>query len=425
MPFEVKTEKLVYGGEALAHHNGRAVLVSRALPGERIEVEEVRTAKGVTHARPVHVLAPAPERVPAPCPYFGRCGGCHYQHFVAEAQVAAKAEILRETLYRIGKIAWNSEIRVHTAGPWYYRNQAQFKVQRKPDGQVSIGFFEAESHRICPVDACLIISPLLNRTLAALRAPEMTARFSNCSEIVVLADDRDEKTLLTVMGNFTGGEAEELASNCLATLPGATTVACQLQSGWRVFGEPSFTYQVKGLKYRISPTAFFQTSRFLMPQLVDSVTENASGELALDLFAGVGLLSLPLATQFAELLAVEVHPAAARDLVANSRTNALRNIRVEEKSAFDVLRRYPRTRPELVVLDPPRAGAGAQALMLLAALAPSEIRYVSCHPPTLARDLALLAARGYVVQSIELFDFFPQTFHIESLAKLSAPGPGR
>jgi len=116
--FEFSAEKLVYGGEALGHHQGRAVLVPRALPGERIQVEELRTAKGVVRARPLRILSAAPERVDPPCPYFGRCGGCQYQHLSPENQTAAKREILRETLRRIGKIVWNSEIRVHTAQPW-------------------------------------------------------------------------------------------------------------------------------------------------------------------------------------------------------------------------------------------------------------------------------------------------------------------
>ena len=159
MPFELTPHKLVYGGEALGYHQGRPVLVSHALPGERLEVEPVRTAKGVVHARLLRVLTPSPQRVDAPCPYFGRCGGCQYQHLGAEQQASAKREILRETLRRIGKITWSGEIPVHAAQPWNYRNQAQLKVARQPDGSVELGFFEAESHRLFPVDACLILSP--------------------------------------------------------------------------------------------------------------------------------------------------------------------------------------------------------------------------------------------------------------------------
>src|SRR5712692_4841544 len=146
--FEFAPHKLVYGGDALGHHQGRTVLVPRALPGERLEVEEVRTAKGVVRARPLRVLAPAPERVEPPCPYFGRCGGCQYQHFSPERQTAAKSEILRETLRRIGRISWDAEIPARTAHPWNYRNQAQLKVARQEDGQAVLGFFEAESHRL-------------------------------------------------------------------------------------------------------------------------------------------------------------------------------------------------------------------------------------------------------------------------------------
>src|SRR5690348_2415720 len=130
--FELVPHKLVYGGSALGHHEGHTVLVSGALPGERVAVEPLRQAKGVVHARLLEVLAPSSERVQAPCPYFGRCGGCHYQHLEPSRQLEVKREILRETLRRIGHIDWPGEIITHSAEPWHYRNQVQLKVERAP-----------------------------------------------------------------------------------------------------------------------------------------------------------------------------------------------------------------------------------------------------------------------------------------------------
>ncbi len=419
MSFELSIQKLVYGGDALGHHQGRAVLVPRALPGERLEVEELRTAKGVVHARPLRVVAPAPERVDPPCPYFGRCGGCQYQHFNAEDQIAAKREILRETLRRIGKITWDSEIRAHASHPWNYRNQAQFKIVRQSSGEVSLGFFEAESHKLCPIDACLIISPQLNEILTELRKPEWTKRLASFNEIELLADDRDERVMVTLHGSPNGERAETLAEDFLARLPGVVSVASKAGDGWRVHGESALEYGVGEFTYRVSPTSFFQASRFLLRTLVETATVTEKGELALDLFAGVGLLTLPLARRFDEVIAVEAHAPAAQDLAANATSHSLGNVRVVAESAFDFLRRFARAGPDLVVLDPPRAGVGSRTLKFIAALRPRQIHYVSCHPPTLARDLGFLLAQGFALTSVELFDFFPQTFHMECLARLT------
>jgi 23S rRNA (uracil1939-C5)-methyltransferase len=195
-------------------------------------------------------------------------------------------------------------------------------------------------------------------------------------------------------------------------------VATDAGGGSRVFGDQALQYQVGDFKYRVSPGSFFQASKFLLPEFVKSATEGEQGALALDLFAGVGLLTLPLARQIDEVVAVEAHPLAAADLAANAKVHAFQNVRAVAETAFDFLRRYARSSPDLVVLDPPRAGVGSDTLKFIAALQPRRIHYASCHPPTLARDLGLLIARGYELKSIELFDFFPQTFHIECVAKL-------
>src|SRR5712692_9316862 len=141
MPFECSPQKLVYGGDALGHYRGRPVLMPRALPGERVEVETVRTAKGVVHARPLRILEAAPDRVEPPCPYFGRCGGCQYQHLEPAKQADAKREILRETLRRIGKIAWQGEIPLHAGPVWNYRTPALLKVALPPDARAALPFF--------------------------------------------------------------------------------------------------------------------------------------------------------------------------------------------------------------------------------------------------------------------------------------------
>lgn len=418
MTFELTAQKLVYGGEALGHHEGRAVFVPLVLPGERAEVEVVRTAKGVAHARPLRIIEASPERVEPPCPYFSRCGGCQYQHLGADLQLAAKREILRETLRRIGKVAWDSEIALHTASPWNYRNQAQLKVAHQSDGRVDLGFFEGESHRLVPIDECRILSPRLNAVLGELRSAEWSSRFGECREIDLLADDRDERVAVTVRGRIGQDEAEAAARDMLGKLPGVVSVAIDSEGQTRVYGESGLEYCVGEFRYHISSGSFFQASRYLLPKLVEAVTDAPPGKLALDLYAGVGLFTLPLARRFAQVIGVEAGSSAVADLAVNAQAHSLANIRAADETAFDFLRRFAQAEPDLVVLDPPRAGVETRALKLLAGCRPKQIHYLSCSPPTLARDLDFLLRRGYQIISIALFDMFPQTYHIESLVKL-------
>lgn len=419
MPFELVAEKLVYGGAALAHARGRTVLVPFALPGERLEVEAVREAKGVLHARILRALDPASERVEPPCPYFARCGGCHYQHFAYEQELAAKVGILRETLRRLGKIIWEGRIEVHAGAPWNYRNQAQFKVARLTDGRTTLGFFEAESHRLAEIDECRILSPRLNLLLKTLRHPEWAERLVGLDEIEMLADGRDERVLVTLRGGLPHNSAESLARDLLGSVAGVVGVAHEEGRKLSTWGAPALEYTVGDFRYRISAGAFFQASRYLLPELVAAVTETEGAEFALDLFAGVGLFTLPLARLFRHVAAVEIHARAGADLRENARGSGLANVRVAAQTVHDYLRRFARNEPDLVVLDPPRAGVGIAALKLLLQAWPKRLHYVSCSPPTLARDLGFLLAQGYRLESVELFDLFPQTYHIECLARLT------
>jgi 23S rRNA (uracil1939-C5)-methyltransferase len=419
VPFELVPEKLVYGGTALGHSQGRTVLVPFAVPGERLEVETVRAAKGVVHAWPIRVLEAASQRIAPPCPYFTRCGGCHYQHLPTEYQTAAKAEILRETLRRLGKTEWDSDIAVHAANPWAYRNQAQLKVARMADGNVELGFFEAESHRLIPVDACPILSPRLNEILKELRSAEWAGRLAEIREIDLFADDRDERVMVTLRGGGNKKANEALAGDLLRCIQAVVSVAVESAEGAQVFGDAALEYTVGPFRHRVSPGSFFQSSRVLLSELVEAVTADVSGGLGLDIFAGVGLFALPLARRFEQVVAVEVHSGSARDLAANARAHGCDNIRVAHQTAHDFLRRFAQGGFELAVLDPPRAGVGVATLELLVNCHPRRIHYVSCSPPTLARDLAYLTSRGYRLISVELFDLFPQTYHIECLAKLT------
>ncbi|MGH9395435.1 MAG: class I SAM-dependent RNA methyltransferase [Terriglobia bacterium] len=442
--FELIPQKLVFGGAALGYHAGQAVLAPLALPGERVEVEPVRSAKGMVHARLLRVLESAPERTTPLCPYFGDCGGCQYQHLSSEKALEWKASILRETLRRVGKINWEQEIRVRSAFPWSYRNQAHLKVNIRADGMAGLGFFAAESHRLVEIENCRIISPRLNETLAGLRQALQPAWLKGCGEITMMADDEDRRVMLTFAGEMDAGARGNIAVETLKLIPWVQTVAFAMRDAMDTCGEPSLTYQAASFRYQISPGSFFQASRFLIPGLVDAVTQTIIGQgsapgmnskprqhygsrqremggqrVALDLYAGCGLFALPLARQYDLVMAVEAHAGSARDLAASARAHGLRNLNAVHGPVHEFLRRFAGPTPGLVVLDPPRTGVNLPSLRLLASLGAAQLCYVSCHPPTLARDLNYLTQHGYRLDSVEMFDLFPQTHHIESIARLT------
>ena len=418
---DVKIEKLVYGGEGLAHHDGATVFVPFVLPAERASVVEVERHKKFVRAHLERVLEASPERTTARCPHFLACGGCHYQHIPYEAQLRFKSEILQETLRRIGRIDWPGKICVHASPAWGYRNRAQWKVRPlRVGGRPGIGYFRAGSSALEPVEECALLSPLLERTLAALReALAKNELPGGLLEIEAFADASDEKLLLTIAFTEFPSRADGLAEKFRALLPGLETLLLHepAHEKMELFGPGFLIYEAGGARYRVGHLSFFQVNRFLVEELRDEVAgEGPHGLLALDLFAGVGLFSAALARNFERVVAVESNPAAERDLETNAAN--FHSVQVHGAEVERFLEMWRET-PDLVVLDPPRAGVARGALARLSSLAPRRIVYLSCDPSTLARDLALLLARDYAIEEVHLFDLFPQTYHIESLVRLS------
>src|SRR5260370_23427725 len=220
---EVRIEKLVYGGDGRGRNEGQTVLVPLVLPGELVSIARAERKKKFVRGRLDRVVEAAPERVAAPCPYFGRCGGCHYQHIPYDAQIRYKTEILRETLGRIGRVRWDGPIGTHASPPFGYRNRTQWKIrtaQEDSAAQAGIGYFEASSTRLCAVDECAILSPRLGETLAKLRTLVAAGKsLSGIDEIEAFVDGADEKVLLNLSSERLSGSPETIASTLPAALP--------------------------------------------------------------------------------------------------------------------------------------------------------------------------------------------------------------
>ena len=422
---DIKIEKLIYGGDGLAHHDGATVFVPFVLPGETVSVVPIEKKKKFLRARAESILTPAPERIAPRCPYFLFCGGCNYQHMSYESQLKYKEEILRETLRRLGKIDWTGPIAAHASPAWGYRNRAQWKVrEQKSGGPPQIGYFHAASTALVPVDECPIVSPKLAETLRALHDLLASGGLSPAlREVEAFVDDKDQALLLTLTYAKYPKATREVERVLRDKLPSLASLLIQdtNQQRMELLGPGSVTYKVGDFAYRVSHLSFFQVNRYLVEEMAKTVSEMAgSGELAFDVFAGVGLFSLPLSRQFARVIAAEANPVAARDFSFNAALpeNATPGkLEIREMDSTDFLRRMKPT-PDCVVLDPPRAGLGTEGVAALAKIGPKRIVYVSCDPATLARDLAAMVAAGYEISVVSLFDLFPQTFHIETLVQL-------
>jgi len=447
-------EKLIYGGDGLARApaaadaRSMAVFVPFVLPGERVEAEIRQGKPGFARGSVAQLIEASPDRVEARCPYFRQCGGCHYQHIAYEQQLEFKAVILRETLQRIAKIELKSEIRLHASPPWNYRNRTRLRVQTTPefppqtgktgrsgDPGFALGYFRLGSHEFLPVRECPISSPLINRVIARL----VELRGLNCptalEEIELFADAADERLLAWA---FCGREAErrdllrwaETLEREVPEISGVTFFSSRRRfedeapidsKSLTQSGAKAMRYRTRNHEYQVSAGVFFQVNRYLVDELISVVTGNARGDVALDLYAGVGLFSAALARSFHHMFAVEASQTSHGDLVQNVPANVKAvGARTEDYLRSDYLRSRPvQQSPDLVVLDPPRTGAGKAVIRSLVDLGAPRVRYVSCNPATLARDLAPLLAAGYRIEEAHLFDLFPQTFHIESVMLLA------
>jgi 23S rRNA (uracil1939-C5)-methyltransferase len=422
-------EKLIYGGEGLAHADGNTVFVPYVLPSEQVRASVRTRKKKLIHANLLEVEKAAPSRIEPACPHFSVCGGCHYQHIEIAEQVRLKKEILRETLSRLGGVQWTGAIREHTAQPYGYRNRAQWAFRDAMPR--AFGYFLPESAHILPIDKCPVLSPRLAATFAQLQE---LARANSLPpgilEIEAFADGEDEKIALNIAFERFPVPPKSLAAAFKAALPALESLLLldQSRNRFELEGSGYLLQNAGGFTYRVNHLSFFQVNRFLIEDLLQTMVGEAKGSYALDLYAGVGFFTLPLSKAFSKVVSVDANLAATRDLRHNAEAAGLAVI--SENQHIEEFLKKDQEKPDFVILDPPRAGLGAEGAARLANLGAPDIAYLSCDPSTLARDLSVLVAserkpdtgisptHKYEIAEMHLFDLFPQTFHIETLVRL-------
>ena len=435
---------MIYGGDGLAHlpanerGRGKAVFLPFVLAGEKVEATISQQKSGFARAHAASIVEPSPQRIAPTCPYFTRCGGCHYQHATYEYQLDIKQEILREAFRRTAKLESVPDIQVHPSPPWNYRNRSRLQVRIAP--VFSAGYYKMASHELLAIEQCPISSPLINRGVATLWQFGLSGQVpQGITEVEFFADADDAQMLVEISCAPDSRRAAVRAwtEDLQASMPEIAGVvafrvanpgAKQPPEKWLAVGADHLIYRTGKSAFQVSAGSFFQTNRHLTDELVRIVTEGQSGKLALDLYAGAGLFSTALG-DFHHTVSVEMSQTSSADLSYNLSSNGeavrataeqyLARTGNRERVGKGSLLPHTLHTPDLAVVDPPRSGLGERVARLLATLGAPRVVYVSCDPATLARDLLILLEHGYRIEQVHLVDLFPQTYHLETVVHLA------
>jgi len=386
---EARIERLVANGSGLARVDGRVLFVRGGLPGDRVRARVVRSAKRHDEAEVEELLEPSPDRRAPRCAHFGACGGCALQDLAYPAQLAAKRELLLDALRSIAGIRPEFEIVVLGSPEYGWRSRAEFQVLGA-EADARPAAIRARSKDLEPVHECPVLVPTLEAELRQLAAGSRTIP-TGARHLHLAAGDASVAVVPTNAKDEVIGKEREVVQKVL------------------------------GLELAFGASGFFQANRVLLESLVERATGGARGDVAFDLYAGSGLFSVQLARAFDIVMAVEENPAAVERLRANAKRNGRTGVLAEASDVGRWLARAKKLEPDFVLLDPPRSGTEPGVVETIAEIGPREIRIVACDPAMLARDLKALLAAGYVLESLVVIDLFPQTLHVETVARLTRP----
>lgn len=438
LPAQVVTiEKLVQGGAGLARHEGRAMFVKGAIPGETVEVAIAATKKQYQEATVVRVLEASPDRVAPTCPVYGICGGCQLQHLRYDAQVRLKRDTFLETLTRVGKVDLPNPAEIPSVipSPQEYGSRAvvRFAVVREGEG-LAIGFHREGSTKVVQVTDCPVLPDSLRAVVKKISSRLATLTKPSCrlASIELRVSTSTHEVLAIVQTDAKAKRQAEVVLSLFRGLPGlvGTVVygAAEARGTRWTEGQEWLAERLDDMLIRISERSFLQSNWAVNKRLSEAVTQWAVPTLGLrvlELYAGIGTLGLPLAKRGALVTLVEGNPTALADARRAAEGNHIGRCRFRPVAAEAFMPTATAGEYDLVVLDPPRTGLTREVLDGVMALAAPRLLYVSCDPATLARDLARLCASGpgaYRIARLTTFDMFPQTAHLEALVELHRVG---
>ncbi len=442
---EVRIDSLAYGGRGVGRLNGLTVFVDRTVPGERVRARVVKRKKSYAESELIEILEPSPRRQNPPCPVFGECGGCTWQHLSYADQLEAKRRIVRESIEHIGGLQ-DVEVReiVPSPRPFHYRNKMEFSFGTDEEGVVILGFHRpGRWQEILEVRQCWLhpedFDAVLRETTAWARELGLTAHDPRTHQgylrhLVIRGSEATRgivALLLTGEARDPGVSAlrERLKSACphlqgfvWGVNEGLSDVA-RIERTLHTWGNPNLVDRIGDLEFQISPESFFQTNSLGAKMLYDAALEALQldgTQTLLDAYCGTGTVGLYCARQCREVWGIEIVREAVWDARANAERNGIGNAWF---LAGDIKRTLPTLldavpgRFSRVVVDPPRAGMEKKALAQLLGLQAPILVYVSCNPTTLGRDLQAIHEAGYRIESVVPVDMFPQTYHIEAVAR--------
>ncbi len=444
---EIHVDSLAYGGRGVGRRDGLAVFVQGAAPGDTARARVTRRKKDFAEAVLEELITPGPGRAEPPCPLFGECGGCSWQHLAYETQAAAKRSIVRDAIERIGGVA-GVEVRETAAAPrpLRYRNKMEFAFGRAASGEVILGFHRPGSwSEILEVPRCYLHPEPFDRLLAAATA---WARETGATPHDLRTHTGDLRHFILRTSEASGGVVAVLITFSDRTrqvdaLERALREACPSLQGFvwgvntgvsdvarieremGVWGDPVLVDRIGGLSFRVSPQSFFQTNTLGAARLYQLAKEALAldgNQKLLDAYCGAGTIGLFCADACREVWGIEIVREAVWDARDNARRNRIDNARFISGDLKQVLPLACQAGPgefDRVVMDPPRSGMEKKALRQLLELRAPIAVYVSCNPATLSRDIQSAVEAGYRVDSITPVDMFPQTYHIEAVARLS------
>lgn len=432
-------------GNGVGRYNGIAVFVPLAAAGDRLEVKILKVAKAYAYGKLEKILTPSPDRIPADCPQFARCGGCTFRHISYEAELRAKQQRVQDALERIGGLHYTLlKPIIGAEHPDHYRNKAQIPVGQGTDGNVRLGFYASHSHRIVSCEDCLLQPEEFAEAISAFQAwerrthDEVYDEATGHGRLRHLFLRKAEKTgevmaCVVVNGNGVHDEAD-LVELLRKKVPGLKSVVINsnrektnviLGPKCRtIWGQDFITDELCGLRFQISPMSFYQVNPCQAEKLYSIAGQYAGltgSETVLDLYCGTGTIGLSMASKAGHVIGVEIVQQAVEDAKKNAAENGIENAEflcADASKAADMLKNRG-VKPDVIVLDPPRKGCDAALIDTVAEMAPKRVVYVSCDPATLARDIKLFALKGYKPMEATPVDMFPRTAHVECVALMS------
>ena len=440
---ELRIDSLAYGGNGVGRLNGFVVFVRGALPGDRVRAKVTKVKRGFAEAAAGAVLEPSPHRVDAPCPHFGVCGGCRFQHLAYEEQIAAKEQQVRDALARIGRVAEPPvEPILPAASLYHYRNKLEYSFTSGDEG-VSLGFHRAGRwDEVISIDVCLLTTELGNAIRDAVRdwareerlEPYDQATGEGYLRHLVVREGRNTGQVLVVLVTAPGERFETgYFVDILRRFPEVRSIHWAINDTPAertslptrlLWGDEAIEEELRGLRVRVRPNAFLQTNT----EMAERLYELAGGYAALtgvenvfDLYCGTGTIGLSLAGQAGAVWGVEISEEAVACAIENAELNGIENAHFfagNVGQSIDELVEEAGT-PDVVVVDPPRAGLAGKALRRLGRIGAARLVYVSCNPTTLASDVKVLHEDfGYELRRCRPVDMFPHTPHVESASLL-------